>query len=68
VLSKDGEHFGEIISSGSQVVGAGSIHPDTGTPYVVDRDVEITEISRMKYLPVSRIIFHLKMVMVSLIS
>jgi hypothetical protein len=26
VLSKDGEHFGEIISSGSQVVGAGSIH------------------------------------------
>ena len=46
VLSKDGEHFGEIISSGSQVVGAGSIHPDTGTPYVVDRDVEITEISR----------------------
>jgi hypothetical protein len=46
VLSKDGEHFGEIISSGSQVVGAGSIHPDTGTKYEVINDIEITEISK----------------------
>lgn len=40
------EHFGEIIAKGSQVVGAGSIHPDTGTEYTVDRDLEIAEISR----------------------
>jgi len=46
VLSKDGEHFGEIISSGSQVVGAGSIHPDTGTKYEVVNDIAIAEISR----------------------
>lgn len=46
VLSKGDEHFGEIISSGSQVVGAGSIHPDTGTMYEVANDIEIAEISR----------------------
>ncbi len=46
VLSKDGEHFGEIISKASQVVGPGSIHPDTGTKYEVVNDNEIAEISR----------------------
>ena len=46
MLSKGDEHFGEIISSGSQVVGAGSIHPDTGTMYEVANDIEIAEISR----------------------
>lgn len=46
VLSKGEEHFGEIISSSSQVVGAGSIHPDTGTKYEVINDIEITEISK----------------------
>lgn len=45
VLEKDGVHYGEIISNGAQAVGAGSIHPDTGTPYMVDRDVEIVEVS-----------------------
>lgn len=46
VLKKDGEHFGEIISSGSQVVGPGSIHPDTGTEYEVMCDLEIAAITR----------------------
>ncbi len=46
VLQKDEEHFGEIISKGSQVVGPGSIHPDTGTEYEVVNDIEIAEISR----------------------
>lgn len=45
VLKKDGEHFGEIISTGSQVVGPGSIHPDTGTAYEVMRDLEIARIT-----------------------
>ena len=46
VLSKDGKHFGEIISPGTQVVGPGSIHPDTGTEYEVVNDVEIIEINK----------------------
>ncbi len=50
VLSKGGVHFGEVISSGSQVVGAGSIHPDTGTKYEVVNDIEIAEISRKDLL------------------
>ncbi len=50
VLKKDtaqkkDDHFGEIIAKGSQVVGAGSIHPDTGTEYQVIKDVEIATIS-----------------------
>jgi len=45
VLMKDGVHHGEIISKGSQVVGPGSIHPDTGTKYLVDNDVDIAEIT-----------------------
>ncbi len=58
VLKIGEEHFGEIISSGSQVVGPGSIHPDTGTEYEVVNDVEIATISReliyselMEYIP-----------------
>ncbi|MFZ5801649.1 MAG: bifunctional DNA primase/polymerase [Candidatus Omnitrophota bacterium] len=46
VLKKDDEHFGEIISVGSQVVGPGSIHPETGTEYQVIRDLEIATVSR----------------------
>ncbi len=38
------EHDGEIISKGSQVVGSGSIHPDTGTRYEVYRDLPIAEV------------------------
>lgn len=58
VLKKDGVHFGEIISTGSQVVGPGSIHPDTGTAYQVMNDLEITRITReeifselLEYIP-----------------
>jgi hypothetical protein len=51
VLKKDtavkkDDHFGEIIAKGSQVVGPGSIHPDTGTEYEVIKDLEIAEVSR----------------------
>lgn len=46
ILMKDGDHFGEIISSGFQVVGPGSIHPDTGTAYEVVRDIEIASVTR----------------------
>jgi hypothetical protein len=46
ILRKDNVHLGEIISQGAQVVGAGSIHPDTGTEYEVINDAVITEISR----------------------
>jgi len=51
-------HFGEIISGGGQVVGPGSIHPDTGTPYIVINDTPIYTISKEeifsvlhKYIP-----------------
>ena len=64
VLKKDtaekkDDHFGEIIAKGSQVVGAGSIHPDTGTEYQLVNDVEIAMISPelvytelVEYIPV----------------
>ncbi len=44
-LKKNGQDHGEIIASGAQVVGPGSIHPDTGTAYMVERDVPIASIS-----------------------
>ncbi|MDX9703979.1 MAG: phage/plasmid primase, P4 family [Candidatus Auribacterota bacterium] len=46
VLQKDGTHHGEIISTGSQVVGAGSVHPDTGTRYEVYRDLPIAQVTQ----------------------
>lgn len=46
VLKKGTEHFGEILSQGSQAVGVGSIHPDTGTKYQVNNDVEIAEVTK----------------------
>lgn len=45
VVKKD-DHFGEIIAKGSQVVGPGSIHPDTGMAYEIAEDIEIASISR----------------------
>ena len=44
ILSKNGEHFGEIQSYGSQVVGAGSIHPN-GKEYEIQNNVSIKTIS-----------------------
>ena len=46
VLKKDAKHFGEVISCGSQVVGPGSIHPDTGTEYQIINNAEIAEVNR----------------------
>lgn len=46
VLKKETGHYGEIIANGSQVVGPGSIHPDTGMEYQVIKDLEIAEVSR----------------------
>jgi len=45
VLNKGDVHHGEIIAKGSQVVGAGSIHPDTGTEYTIENNVDIAEIT-----------------------
>ncbi|HLF18990.1 MAG TPA: bifunctional DNA primase/polymerase [Candidatus Omnitrophota bacterium] len=44
-LKKDDQDHGEIISHGSQVVGPGSIHPDTETAYMVEQDEPIASIS-----------------------
>jgi len=44
-LKKNDEDHGEIISFGSQVVGPGSIHPDTGTEYIIDQDEPIALIN-----------------------
>ncbi len=63
VLQKDtavkkDDHFGEIIAKGSQVVGPGSVHPDTGAAYEIVEDIAIATISRenllsalMEYIP-----------------
>ncbi|HLD70028.1 MAG TPA: bifunctional DNA primase/polymerase [Candidatus Omnitrophota bacterium] len=44
-LKKNNQDHGEIISFGSQVVGPGSIHPDTETAYMVEQDEPIATIS-----------------------
>lgn len=44
-LRKDEQDHGELIASGSQAVGPGSIHPDTGTAYTVEQDEPIASIS-----------------------
>ncbi|MCP4986065.1 MAG: hypothetical protein GY928_08345 [Colwellia sp.] len=45
-MDVDDVHYGDIISSGAQVVGPGSIHPDTNTEYMVVNDVPIAEIEK----------------------
>jgi len=44
ILNAGEEHLGEIQSKGTQVVGAGSLHP-SGNKYEVIDDIEIKEIS-----------------------
>lgn len=44
ILTKDGLHFGEIISHGSQVVGPNCKHP-SGIVYTVERDLPIHQFS-----------------------
>lgn len=43
-LKRNGQDHGEIISFGAQVVGPGSIHPDTGTAYQIETDAPIANI------------------------
>ena len=38
-------HYGEIMVRGGYVVGPSSIHPDTKTPYIIEKDLPISEIS-----------------------
>lgn len=52
VLTKNYKHYGEIISKGGQVVGPGSIHPDTLTEYEVYHDLPIREVSLENFYPV----------------
>jgi len=44
VLTKDGVHYGEIISVGSQVVGPNCMHP-SGVIYAIERDLPIHQFS-----------------------
>lgn len=43
---KEDDHYGEIIAKGSQVVGAGSIHPDTDTEYEIVNDAPIATVTK----------------------
>ena len=40
------DHYGEIMSFGTQCVGPGSIHPDTGKQYEVLKDIEIATVTQ----------------------
>lgn len=51
-LKKDDQDHGEIISFGSQVVGPGSIHPDTKTEYIVYHDLPIVTIEPSELLDI----------------
>ncbi len=52
VLSKDGIHYGELMSYGTQVVGVGSIHPDTGTKYKIFNNAKIATVTKEDLLSV----------------
>jgi len=47
-------HYGEIISFGSQVIGPGSIHPETKTKYEVYKDLPVAECNGNKILDTLR--------------
>ncbi len=51
-LKKDAQDHGEIISHGTQVVGPGSIHPDTETVYMVEHDEPIASINATDLLKI----------------
>jgi hypothetical protein len=58
VLDKDKKHYGDVISHGTYVVGASSIHDKTKKPYLIQKDLEIATIDRetllstlIEYLP-----------------
>ncbi len=46
VIKNSKGHYGEILSCGSCVVASGSIHPETGTKYIVEKDLQIVNISK----------------------
>ncbi|MFH1106212.1 MAG: bifunctional DNA primase/polymerase [Candidatus Aenigmatarchaeota archaeon] len=48
-IMKDGKHYGDLQARGSQVVGAGSLHPN-GKYYEVERDAPIAEVSMERIL------------------
>lgn len=50
VLAKDGKHLGEILGKGAQAVGPGSVHPDTKTPYLVEKDLPIAQLEKSALL------------------
>lgn len=41
-FAKSGQHYGDIIANGSQIVGPGSVHPETKQPYLIINDFEIS--------------------------
>jgi len=43
VLSKNGKHYGEVQSWGTQVVGPGSTHPN-GNIYEIENNIDIAEV------------------------
>ena len=51
VLTKDGKHYGEVQSYGTQVIGPGSIHPN-GQKYEVEQDLEIQTLELSKLIEV----------------
>jgi len=51
VLTKDGKHYGEVQSYGSQVVGPGSTHPN-GNKYEVEQEMEIQTLELAKLIEV----------------
>jgi hypothetical protein len=52
ILQKDGQHYGDIIANGSQIVGPGSIHPESKQPYLITNNIEISRISKLDVLKV----------------
>jgi len=52
ILQKDGQHYGDIIANGSQIVGPGSIHPETKQPYLITNNIELSRISKSDILKV----------------
>ena len=45
IHNKEGKQVGEIRCAGQQLIGPGSIHPDTLTAYIVHKDYDIATVS-----------------------
>lgn len=44
-LTKNGENVGHVKAIGGMVIGAGSIHPDSGLPYTIENDAPVAFLS-----------------------